>query len=100
MGKYKINIDPQLPSEEETKSFQNFDNILKEYEEVHKPFSFFRNVFKNFKLVKILILIHIVLLALYFSHRHKKTEAENSEKIDTIDQKPTSFQHLQNQQAP
>ncbi len=74
MSKYNINIDPKLPTKDETKSFQNFDSIIGDIQNIHKPSYVIQNIHKNFKLVKILILITIILMTLYVSIRPSKQD--------------------------
>lgn len=76
MAKYKINIDKKLPSKEETKSYQAFDTVLNDYEEVHKPHRFLWGMLRNFRLVKLFILINIVVFTVYFSHKHREKTRE------------------------
>lgn len=79
MSKYNINIDPELPTKEETKSFQNFDSIIGDAQNIHRPSFVVQNIHKNFRLVKVVILIMIVLLALFFSHKYNE-EQQKKEK--------------------
>lgn len=89
MSKYNINIDPKLPSEEETKSFQNFDSVIGDAQNIHRPSYVIQNIHKNFRLVKVVILIMIVLLAVFFSHKYKQKEEKQKE-----DNKEVSNLHL------
>lgn len=94
MSKYNINIDPKLPTEEETKSFQNFDSIIGDAQNIHRPSFMVQNIHKNFRLVKIVILIMIVLLAVFFSHKYKeKQDREKESPVETSYVKDFSFQH-------
>ena len=89
MSKYNINIDPKLPTKDETKSFQNFDSIIGDIQNIHKPSYVIQNIHKNFKLVKILILITIILMTLYFSGRTTKQNIRPKNIKKQV--KPTSF---------
>ena len=82
MNKYNVHIDPELPSKEETKSFQDFDSIINDVQNVHRPDYIIKNAHKNFRIVKVLILIAVVLMTLYFSHKYnqKKTKTEKNKK--------------------
>ncbi len=80
MSNFKVHIDPKIPSKKETESYQNFDSIIKDASNIHRPWYVAKNILKDFKLVKILVLIMIVLTVLYFSHQnHENQEKEQQE---------------------
>ena len=92
MSKYKINTDPKLPTPAETQRFQNFDNLLKDVETIHRPWYLLHNLFKNFRLLKLVILFITIIMLLFFTSKYyqddkkaheKKQQEEQSENLKT-----------------
>lgn len=80
MTKYKVNINPTPPSDDEIAEYKDFGKVLNDYKRVHQPWWVLKNFHKNRRLRHIIILLFIVLIALYFSSKHFKKEEEKIKK--------------------
>lgn len=85
MSKYKINIDKAPPSDEmiERHKKKSFDNMLTQYQNLHDMRRLSKPLYKDKKLLSLLMLIFIVLLAIIFTHNEKEEPKTPNEKQQT-----------------
>ena len=87
MTKYKIHIDPPKASEEDVSKYKNFSALTSEYQKVHTPLYILKNIYRNPKLLRIIILIIIIVFTLIFSIMdHEETKNSNNENKATSSQ--------------
>ena len=81
MSNYKINKDYKAPSDEKIRRAKNFSSILRETQQVHKPWYVLKNIYRKPKLLRLVILLVLVILAFLLIMREEAT----SEKQKTQD---------------
>ena len=67
MSKYKVNIDPEIPSDEQIAKSQDFEKLLKKKDQQYNPVEFRKGMHKKRNLIMIVVTVVAVALALFFT---------------------------------
>ena len=79
MDNYKINIDKPNPSKKDTEKFKNFDNLVNDYKKLHSPWQLVKVMYKDRKVIRLLVLIAAVAAAIVFGVQHEEQEQKKEE---------------------
>lgn len=92
--KYKIHIDPKMPSREEMKKYKKPPRALNDMKKIHRPGYVLRNLHRDRRLLRLIILIMIVLLTMFLTHeatdKEDDKESPKQEQNATEESSPTS----------
>ena len=65
--KYKIDIDPQIPSEEKIAETMNFSKLMEQASSLHRPLDLRKKMHKRVTLIMLAVSVVAIALALFFS---------------------------------
>lgn len=87
--KYKIHIDPKMPDREEMKKYKNPPRVMDDTKKIHQPGYIIRNLHRDRRLLRLIILIMIVLLTIFLTHEAiTEKDQEKSKEEQTTPEKP------------